>query len=383
MKRIVLLTFAALAAVNAWADTKISALPAASAQTGTEVLPEFQSGQCAATLGTCGVTVNQLKTFTNASLPAANLSGQVVVANGGTGLATLTAHGLLVGEGTSNVAAVAAMALDTLLQGKGASADPAAVSLVNCGDGTHALAYSTTTHTFSCQALSTGTTSLTATQVGFGNGSNVLTGSTALTWDDTNTILTIGKAGVVPSIVGQAQGGLTISLAANGSFATGGALALVGTNGSGVGVGGGDITLTAGTSASSTAGKITFSTATNNGGAATTRLTINQTGTASFTSSVIQAGTTFTLGTGTGACATTGTLVGGAAAGSFHCTGTAGASTQVINLPTSTNGYSCSASDLTSGVGWATVTGGGASSAKISGTIATTNDTVVFNCIGY
>lgn len=96
----------------------------------------------------------------------------------------------------------------------------------------------------------------------------------------------------------------------------------------------------------------------------------------------IAAGTTFTLGTGTGACATTSTLTGGAHAGSFKCTGTAGASTIIVNLPTSTNGWACHASDVTSGVVWAQSTTA-TNSCKLSGTIATTSDVVVFGAIGY
>lgn len=93
-------------------------------------------------------------------------------------------------------------------------------------------------------------------------------------------------------------------------------------------------------------------------------------------------GTTFTLGTGTGACTTTTTLTGGAAAGSFLCTGTAGASTQVVNLPTATNGWSCWAADETSGTGWAQ-SAHATNSVTLKGTIATTSDRVVFGCMGY
>lgn len=54
----------------------------------------------------------------------AAIATPVVPANGGTGVATLTAHGVLIGEGTSNVAVTSAgLALQPLLSG-GASADP-------------------------------------------------------------------------------------------------------------------------------------------------------------------------------------------------------------------------------------------------------------------
>lgn len=93
-------------------------------------------------------------------------------------------------------------------------------------------------------------------------------------------------------------------------------------------------------------------------------------------------GTTFTLGAGTGACATSSTLVGGAIAGSFKCTGTAGAATQIINLPVTTNGSHCSASDATSGVAWANEIGS-ATTGKIAGTVATSGDVITFSCMGY
>lgn len=46
------------------------------------------------------------------------------VVAGGTGLTTLTTHGVLLGEGTANIAATSAGASGTLLTGQGASADP-------------------------------------------------------------------------------------------------------------------------------------------------------------------------------------------------------------------------------------------------------------------
>lgn len=97
---------------------------------------------------------------------------------------------------------------------------------------------------------------------------------------------------------------------------------------------------------------------------------------------MIDAGTTFTLGTGTGACATTSTLTGGTSIGKFTCTGTAGASTQPIVLPTAPHGWACYASDITSGVSWAqsaTSTTG----CTVKGAIATTSDAVVFAAVGY
>lgn len=117
-------------------------------------------------LGTNGGTSNgffsvtgpatSLKTFTypNASATVLTTNAAVTVPQGGTGVATLPAHGVLLGEGTSNVSNVAAMAADTVLQGQGASADPVAVAVNNCGSASQALSYSTSTHTFGCQTIS-------------------------------------------------------------------------------------------------------------------------------------------------------------------------------------------------------------------------------------
>lgn len=114
------------------------------------------------------------------------------------------------------------------------------------------------------------------------------------------------------------------------------------------------------------------------GGTATpAALTAPQVGT------VFASGTTFTLGTGTGACTASSTLVGSDRTGSFKCTGTAGASTQVINLPTATNGWACHASDVTSGVVWGQVVPIAVGTCKITGTLTTTSDVVVFSATQY
>ena len=157
-------------------------------------------------LGTNGGTSNgffsitgpatSLKTFTfpNASATVLTSNAAVTVAQGGTGLATLPAHGVLLGEGTSNVGNVAAMAADTLLQGQGASADPAAVSVNNCGSSTQALSYSTSTHTFGCQTIAgSGTPGGADTNVQY-NSSGAFAGSSLFTWNNTNSQLFINSA---------------------------------------------------------------------------------------------------------------------------------------------------------------------------------------------
>lgn len=91
---------------------------------------------------------------------ASKVSGTLPVANGGTGRATLTNHGVLLGAGTSGFNSVL-FGDDELLLGS-TGADPAPVSLVDCGSATQALAYDTGTHTFSCQTISAGTGTVTS-----------------------------------------------------------------------------------------------------------------------------------------------------------------------------------------------------------------------------
>lgn len=61
------------------------------------------------------------------------LSTPVIVANGGTGLATLTAHAFVIGEGTSNVALCVPGAAGQMALSQGASADPAFVTMQKDG----------------------------------------------------------------------------------------------------------------------------------------------------------------------------------------------------------------------------------------------------------
>ena len=92
--------------------------------------------------------------------------------------------------------------------------------------------------------------------------------------------------------------------------------------------------------------------------------------------------TQFTLSSGTGGCATTGTLVGGSTAGKFNCTSTAGVSTVVINLPTAPNGWTCSGSDLTDSL-VLIQTASAVSSCTVKVTTATNPATLTFMAIGY
>jgi hypothetical protein len=65
------------------------------------------------------------QTSLTSQLGSLSLNTALTVANGGTGAATLTSHGVLLGEGTSAISATAAGSSGQVLQSGGASADPA------------------------------------------------------------------------------------------------------------------------------------------------------------------------------------------------------------------------------------------------------------------
>jgi hypothetical protein len=77
----------------------------------------------------------------------------LTVPNGGSARKTLAAHGFLVGNGADPINVVSPVA-DSVPLWQSASADPIATAFPNCGDGAHALTYSTSTHAFTCQAIS-------------------------------------------------------------------------------------------------------------------------------------------------------------------------------------------------------------------------------------
>lgn len=126
-------------------------------------------------------------TFTNPSAGNIRLgiSGIRTVPGGGTGQSTLTNHGVLIGRAGAAIAATAAGSLDTVLQGAGAGADPTYVPLLSCGDATHALSYSTSSHAWGCQLIASGGTitgSGLAAQGMFWSAPTVATGSANWTY---------------------------------------------------------------------------------------------------------------------------------------------------------------------------------------------------------
>jgi hypothetical protein len=100
----------------------------------------------------------------------------------------------------------------------------------------------------------------------------------------------------------------------------------------------------------------------------------------STTLPIVSAGTVYTIASGTGACATTSTKVGGAIAGSFVCTGTTGASTVTLTLAAVTTGYVCMGRDVTTPT---TVTQTGAvstTSVTLTMTSVSASDVIQFGC---
>ena len=83
----------------------------------------------------------------------------IAVASGGTGLATITTHSLLVGNGTSAPNLLAAAA-DSVPLWQSNSADPTVTAINNCTAASSALTYATASHTFGCNTISGSSTTL-------------------------------------------------------------------------------------------------------------------------------------------------------------------------------------------------------------------------------
>jgi hypothetical protein len=91
----------------------------------TGILPGTNGGTGTQYVTLAGPTGAVTWTGPNASATILTNSASVTVPQGGTGLNTLTAHGVLLGEGTSNVATAGPGASGSLFTGSGSSADPA------------------------------------------------------------------------------------------------------------------------------------------------------------------------------------------------------------------------------------------------------------------
>lgn len=158
--------------------------------------------------GTTGLTFSGGPVTTTGTI---TMAGDLIVANGGTGRATLTNHGVLIGAGTTAITQLAAAAAGTLLTGQGASADPSFSATPTLGIagttlGTLALTGNTSgTVTITPQAAAgtatltlpnaSGTFAISATAplvLSATTGNLTITGSALTKVDDTNVTLTLG-----------------------------------------------------------------------------------------------------------------------------------------------------------------------------------------------
>jgi hypothetical protein len=104
-----------------------SGLSLATLTAGTNITITNSAGgikiDASGSLGVTNVTASSPLASSGGATPNISLTGIVGVANGGTGDNTLTAHGILIGEGTSAVVVSSAMTAGQLLVGQGAT-DP-------------------------------------------------------------------------------------------------------------------------------------------------------------------------------------------------------------------------------------------------------------------
>lgn len=229
----------------AYADTKISALPAGAALTGTEDVPAVQA---AATVRTTPAAIDTYVKTLGATLG---------VAKGGTNLTAAADDNTMVGNGTT-------------WQTK---------AVPSCSGATNALTYNTTTNVWGCNTIAAGGSPGGANNaVQYNNGGAFAGGD--LLWNNTTKELTVGTVATgstvkAPEGVASAGGGLSLlaGSAAGGAFNGGAVFIGAGTpsttgNGGGItllartGIGatgqGGNVALTAGGgSGSGVAGTIT------------------------------------------------------------------------------------------------------------------------------
>ncbi len=102
-----------------------------------------------ATLGPSGLSMTSGYGFSGdgsalTNLSVGNLNGQVAPAKGGTGLATLTAHGVLMGQGTSPLTVSSAGNVDQVFTSRGASLDGVYADPITGTTGTASLGSTTT-----------------------------------------------------------------------------------------------------------------------------------------------------------------------------------------------------------------------------------------------
>lgn len=152
------------------------------------------------------------------------LGGDLVVANGGTGVATLTNHGVVLGQGTSAVHITAAGTAGQVLVSGGAAADPGYVT-PTAGTGLTVTA-NATTHSYTLQTPvtvangGTGKSSLTAFAVLCGGTTTTGAIQSIASVGTTGQVLTSNGAGALPTFQA-ASGGVTTIAGDQGAGATG------------------------------------------------------------------------------------------------------------------------------------------------------------------
>lgn len=88
------------------------------------ILPSANGGTGIAYFLAAGPTAVRTYAFPDANATVLTGNAAVTVPQGGTGVTSLTAHGVVLGEGTSNAAISAAGGASTCFMGNGASSDP-------------------------------------------------------------------------------------------------------------------------------------------------------------------------------------------------------------------------------------------------------------------
>lgn len=211
-------------------DLTTATLPPGKTALGNEVLTGGSGGGVSSVTATAPIASSG-GTTPNISMDNSTVTPGTYGDSGNVGQFTVDAHGLLQFAGNVPITGFASSTLTNahIFVGNGSNvatdvAMSGEVTITNTGVttfGLHSLTAKTTpvgadefvlsdsaasftnkkiTFTNLLSAISTGVTpTLTATEIGFGSGTNTLTGSSALTWDDTNGSLTAGGKTVTTS----------------------------------------------------------------------------------------------------------------------------------------------------------------------------------------